>query len=228
MVKHINAYDRSLIQIGNRLLEMSGLVGKRLSEAMNSLIGQDEKLAQSIIAGDDDIDTQEEQLEMECLELISLQQPTDDDLRFLTAAMRIGRELERIGDYSCDIAKLIQGENLKTPYFKPLVDIPRMARIVQDMLDKSIKAFFEKNITLAGQLDDDDCQVDQLFGILVAELTHYMKQGPEYVDQASSLLLTTRYLERIGDHVVNIAEMVIFAETGERHPFKVKRKGCQK
>lgn len=228
MVKHMNAYDRSLIQIENHLLEMSELVGKRLSESMKSLIGQDDQLAQAVIAGDDDIDTREEALEKECLELISLQQPTDDDLRFLTAAMRIGRELERIGDYSCDIAKLVQGLNSKTPYFKPLVDLPRMARMVQDMLDKSIKAYFEKNTTLAGQLDDDDNQVDQLYASLLPELTNYMKQGSEYVDQASSLLLTTRYLERIGDHVVNIAEMVIFAETGERHPFKIKRKGCQK
>jgi phosphate transport system protein len=228
MVKHINAYDRSLIQIGNRLLEMSGLVGKRLSEAMDSLIGQNNKAAESIIAGDDDIDTREEQLEMECLELISLQQPIDHDLRFLTAAMRIGRDLERIGDYSCDIAKLVLGSNSKTPYFKPLVDLPKMAQIVQEMLDKSMKAYFEKNIKLASQLDDDDNQVDQLFAALLVELTNYMKQGPEYVDQASSLLLASRYLERIGDHVVNIAEMVIFAETGERHPFKVKRRGYSK
>lgn len=226
MVKHINAYDRSLIEIGKHLLEMWGLVEKRFSEAMNSLIRQDEKMAQIIITGDDDIDTREEELEKECLELISLQQPTDDDLRFLTAAMRIGRELERVGDYSCDIAKLVLGLNPNTPYFKPLMDLPRMACIVQDMLKKSIKAYFEKNIKLAGQLDDDDNQVDQLFHTLVVELTNYMKQGPEFVDQASSLLLATRYLERIGDHVVNIAEMVIFSETGERHPFKTKRKGC--
>jgi phosphate transport system protein len=222
MVKHINAYDRSLIQIGNRLLEMSGLVGKRLSLAMDSFIRQDDKMAQSIVAGDDDIDTQEESLEMECLELISLQQPTDHDLRFLAAAMHIGRELERIGDYACDIAELILGLKPKAPYFKPLVDLPRMAQIVQEMLDKSMKAYFEKNIKLAGQLDDDDNQVDQLFLALLGELTDYMKQGPEYVDQASSLLLAARYLERIGDHVVNIAEMVIFTETGERHPFKAK------
>jgi phosphate transport system protein len=229
MVKHLNAYDRSLIQIKNRLLEMSGLVGNRLAEAMHSFIGQDEELAQLIIAGDDDIDAREENLEMECLELISLQQPIDHDLRFLAAAMRIGRELERIGDYACDIAKLIVGLKSKTPYFKPLVDLPRMAQTVQEMLAKSMKAYFEKDIKLAGELDGDDNQVDELFLALLGELTDYMKQGPEYVDQASSLLLVTRYLERIGDHVVNIAEMVIFTETGERHPFKAKRKtGCQK
>lgn len=229
MVKHLNAYDRSLIQIGNRLLEMSGLVGNRLSQAMNSFIGQDDGLAQSVIAGDDEVDAMEENLEMECLELISLQQPIDHDLRFLAAAMRIGRDLERIGDYACDISKLIVGLKSKTPYFKPLVDLPRMAQTVQEMLNKSMKAYIEKDIKLAGQLDDDDNQVDQLFSALLVELTNYMKQRPEYVDQASSLLLVNRYLERIGDHVVNIAEMVIFMETGERHPFKAKRRaGCKK
>jgi phosphate transport system protein len=223
MVKHLNSYERTLIEIGQRLSEMSGLVGNRLSDAMKSLVNQDGALAELIIRGDDEVDAREENLEMECLELISLQQPIDHDLRFLAAAMRIARELERIGDYACDIAKLVVGLTSKTPYFKPLLAIPRMAELVREMLEKSLKAYLEKDLGLARQLDDDDNQVDELFLILVAELTGYMKQGPEYVDQASSLLLVTRYLERIGDHIVNIAEMVLFTETGERHPFKLKK-----
>jgi phosphate transport system protein len=213
-----------LIQIGERLLTVSAEVGNRLEEAMRSLLLQDDHIARSVIDGDDLIDAMEETLEMDSLELISLQQPVDRDLRFLAAAMRISRELERIGDYACDIAKLTLGLKQKTPYFKPLIDIPHMAELVQGMLRKSLKAYIDKDLFLARQLDEDDNEIDALFLSLLEELTEYMKKGPEFVDQASGLLLVNRYLERIGDHIVNIAEMVIFTETGERHPFKHKNK----
>ncbi|MGE5575807.1 MAG: phosphate signaling complex protein PhoU [Syntrophothermus sp.] len=228
MIKHLNAYDRALIQIGDRLLKMGDLVGNRLSQAMRSLIDQDEALAKSVVAGDDEIDVIDEALEMEALELISLQQPVDRDLRFLAAAMRISRDLERIGDYACDIAEttiLLKG---KGPYFKPLVDVPRMGELVQAMMRKSLKAHVEKDLASARQMHDDDNEVDNLFLLLLEELTDYMKKGPEYVDQASNLLLVARYLERIGDHVVNISEMTIFAEAGERHPFKTRKPGVQR
>lgn len=224
MVKRLNAYDRALIEIGNRLLKMSNEVGNCLDEAMRSFVLQNDDIARSVIDGDDVIDVMEESLEMDSLELISLQQPMDRDLRFLAAAMRIGRELERIGDYACDIAELTLGLKEKAPYFKPLIDIPHMAGLVQAMLRKSIKSYIDKDLFMAGQLDEDDDEIDRLFLSLQEELTGYMKKGPEFVDQASGLLLATRYLERIGDHIVNIAEMVIFTETGERHPFKQQNK----
>ena len=220
MAIRLNAYDRALIEIGNRLFAMSELVSKYLSEAMNSFINQDAVKAKEVIDGDEAVDAMEESLEMESLELISLQQPMARDLRFLAAAMRIGRELERINDYACDIAELTIGFKKRIPFFKPLVVLPHMAELVRGMMQKSMKAYIEKNITLARQMDQDDDAVDQLFVILLEELTGYMKKNAEYVDQASSLLLAARYLERIGDHIVNIAEMVIFTDTGERHPFK--------
>jgi phosphate transport system protein len=223
-MKHLNTYERALIAIRNELVEMSDLVGKRFTLAMRSFVEQDDQVAAQVIAGDDEIDFQEESLEMESLEIISLQQPMDRDLRFLAAAMRISRDLERIGDYACDIAELTLNLKDKAPYFKPLIDLPNMAELVFNMLRKSIKAYIEKDLVTARKMDDFDNQIDQLFVKLLAELTDYMKKGPEYVDQASTLLLATRYLERIGDHVVNIAEMIIFAETGERHPFKLKKK----
>jgi phosphate transport system protein len=223
-MKHLNTYEQALIAIRNELVEMSDLVGKRFTLAMRSFVEQDDQIAAQVIAGDDEVDFLEESLEMESLEIISLQQPMDRDLRFLAAAMRIIRDLERIGDYACDIAELTLNLRNKAPYFKPLIDLPQMADLVFDMLRRSIKAYIEKDLAIARKMDDFDNQVDQLFVKLLTELTDYMKKGPEYVDQASSLLLATRYLERIGDHVVNIAEMIIFAETGERHPFKVKKK----
>lgn len=224
MVKHLNAYDRALIEIGERLLAISTMVGQQLDEAMRSFIFQDYDLARNVNGGDDLIDAMEESLEMDSLELISLQQPVERELRFLASAMRISRELERIGDYACDIAELALGLKEKVPFINPLPDITHMGALVQAMLQKSIKAYMDKDLFLARQLDTDDHAVDRLFLLLLEELTDYMKQGPEFVTYASSLLLTARYLERIGDHAVNIAEMVIFTETGERHPFKSKNK----
>ncbi len=222
MPKRLNAYDRALIIIKDELLAMSRLVGIRLNEAMCSFIEQDWERAQTIVAGDDEIDLFDESIEQKALELIPLQQPTDYELRFLTAAMRIGRELERIGDYACDIADATL-QLSRGPFFKPLVDLPRLGELVQMMMSKSLRAYFEKDLSTARQLDDDDGEVDSLFIALLEELTGFMKRDPEYVDQASMILLVARYLERIGDHVVNIAEMCIFVETGERHPFKVRK-----
>ncbi len=221
-MKHLNAYDKALIEINRRILNMSELVGASLKEAMDSLVNQDIAKAKAVIDGDEAVDALEEALEMDSLELISLQQPMDRDLRFLAAAMRISRELERINDYACDIAELTLALQPKTPFFKPLVDIPHLAELVQQMMNKSLEAFTKRNSSLARQLDSDDDQVDGLFISLLKELTGYMKKNSEYVDQASSLLLVARYLERMGDHIVNIAEMVIFIDCGERHPFKSK------
>lgn len=226
VVRHLNAYDRALLQAGEKLVHFSRLVGERLARAMETLIRQDKNLARQVTAGDDELDALDEELEMEVLELISLQQPVEQDLRFLAAAMRISRELERIGDYASDIAEsaLLLAE--KGPYFKPLVDVPRMGELVQAMLAKSLKAHVEKDVAAAREMHDDDAVVDALFQQLLDELTDYMKKGPEYVDQASNLLLVARYLERIGDHVVNISEMTVFVETGERHPFKTRKPGA--
>ena len=223
MVKYLNAYERALQQIGATLNQMSRFTGERLAQAMKSFIEQDDQLAHSVISGDDEIDALDETIEMESIDLISLQQPVDADLRFLIAAMRISRELERISDYACDIAEAVLTLKEKKPFFKPLVDLPEMARLVQEMMEKSLKAHLGKEIGVAMQMDADDDQVDRIFLALLQELMGWMKKGPEYVEQASIILLIARYLERIGDHIVNISEMTIFMETGERHPFKTQK-----
>ncbi len=225
MARRLNAYDRAILEFGERLLLLGGHVGDRLAKAMRSLTDQDGDLAKNVIESDDEIDFLDEKLEMEALELISLQQPTDIDLRYLIAITRISRDLERIADYACDLAEVALVLKDKGPYFKPLVDVPRMGRMALEMLAVSLKAHAERDLGTARRMHDEDRAIDELFQGLLAELTEYMKKGPDYVDQASNLLLAARYLERVGDHAVNIAEMTIFAVTGERHPFKTRKPG---
>jgi phosphate transport system protein len=225
-MRHLNAYDRALLQIQEKLVHFSRLVGERLARAMESLVNQDRLLADQVTAGDDELDALDAELEMEVLELIALQQPVEQDLRFLAASMRISRELERIGDYASNIAESAAYLAGKGPYFKPLVDVPHLGELVQAMLAKSLRAHVEKDLAAAREMHDDDAVVDALFQQLLDELTDYLKKGPQYVDQASNLLLVARYLERIGDHVVNISELTIFVETGERHPFKTRKPGA--
>jgi phosphate transport system protein len=223
VVKYVNAYDRALVQSGESLDKMGQLVEAQLTQAIQSFAVQDDQMAHAVLARDDEVDALDESIEREALDLIALQQPVDDDLRFLNATMRISRELERISDYACDIAEAVFNLHQATPFFKPLTDLTRMAVLVRTMLEKSLKAHFRKDLTAAREMDNDDRAVDDIFSVLLKELVDYMKERSEFIEQASVILLVARYLERIGDHVVNIAEMTIFAETGERHPFKMEK-----
>jgi phosphate transport system protein len=222
MVRHLNAYDRALLEIRDQVKLMTEKVANRLEQALRVLNAPDDAMAQALIGADDEIDAMDETIEMESLELISLQQPVDRDLRFLAAAIRISRELERIGDYACDIAKSALHLS-KTTGFELPVDLPVMFNQVQIMLSKSLRAYLENDLDAARRMDDEDDAVDQLFLVVWNRLTDYIKRNPDNIEEACSLLLVVRYLERIGDHLVNIAEMTIFTETGERHPYKARK-----
>lgn len=219
MAKRLNSYDRALLQVNDKLDQMSKLTEKGLVEAVNSFIKSNDKLANEVIAGDDEVDNLDETIEMESINLISLQQPVDYDLRFLIAAMRISRELERISDYACDIAEATLRLKGKVTSLQLPNSLPELIDLVRKMMSKSLKAHFGMDLAVARQMDGDDNEVDRLFLLLSQELLELMKQNPEYVEPASMILLIIRYLERIGDHIVNISEMTIFMETGERHPF---------
>ncbi|MBO8169550.1 MAG: phosphate signaling complex protein PhoU [Thermoanaerobacteraceae bacterium] len=219
MIKHVNAYDRAIRSLQQDIMEMGIKVNEALSMAMDGLKNQNECRCQQVIEMDDVIDDMDYDIEEKALELISLQQPMADDLRVLASALRIIKELERIGDYAVNIAEISIKLKEKGEYFKPLVDIPKMAELAQAMVTKSLEAFTEKNTARAREVNTDDEEVDSLFEALYDELIDFMKQDSSFVDQASYLSLVARYLERIGDHAVNIAEMTIYMVTGERRPF---------
>jgi len=214
----LNAYAKALDALDQKIEKMGRLVIKGLDLAAEALIKQDGNLAVQVQLGDDGVDEIDDGLQYRCLELLTIKQPTENELRRLAAVQRVSRELERFGDYTVNIAEAAAYLAGTGPYFKPLEDIPLMSRIVKDNTIQALLAYRELNLDLAAEVTAGDDRVDGLFKALHDELIGYMKQGARYVEQGSYLLLVARYLERAGDHGVNVAETVKFILTGERRP----------
>ncbi len=219
-MKYLNSYERALLQIQQELIAMGQLVTTRLDEALQAFLTQDVSLARVLMDGDDVIDAYKETIEYQALEWLSLQQPLDKDLRFLMAAIRIGQELERIGDYACDIADSVVCQELPRQWQD---GVEELAGQVSSLLHRSLTAHFNKDLGSARCRNEEDDQVDRLFAKLLRQLLNGMKECPERIEQANALVMVVRYLERIGDRAVNISKMTIYAETGERDPFKSQK-----
>ncbi|NSW55906.1 MAG: phosphate signaling complex protein PhoU [Armatimonadetes bacterium] len=210
-------YREKLARLREMVLEMATFVDGMLSRGMEALQENNPELAEEVRLSDDVSDALNYGIEELAINLLALQQPMARDLREITAAIRIATDLERIGDYSKDIAKVarkLRGE----PLYWPLEDIPEMARLVADMLRKAINAFVDRDVESARSLADDDEAVDIIFKRVTEQLMEHMRQDPRYVFQATQLLFVARYLERIGDHTVNVGERVVYMETGRLTP----------
>ena len=208
------AFDEQLQGLERRLVEMGNFVAGMLDRAVRALKDHDVELAHEVINADDTADQMDLDIEQHCMRLLALQQPMSRDLRTIGTVMKVIADVERVGDYSVDIAKTAI-TLAKTEYFKPLEDIPQMADLVRKMLRLSLEALVEGDLELVYQVVALDDQVDRLWYKLHDQLQEKMQQQPELVPQAMSLLLVARYLERTADHTVNIAERVAYRETGK-------------
>jgi phosphate transport system protein len=148
------------------------------------------------------------------------------DLRFITSAMKIGSELERIGDQSVNIAERTI-ELLKVPPLKPLIDIPHMAGLAQAMVVDSINAFINRDADLARRICERDDEVDQINHQVFRELLTYMMEDPATISRAVELILIGRHLERIADHATNIGEDVIYLVKGKSIKHHIEERGCK-
>lgn len=207
------AFDEQLEVLETRLLEMGRFVEAMLEKAVRSLADQDGKLAREVIAEDDTADAMDLDIEQQCMRLLALQQPMSRDLRTIGTVMKVIADVERIGDYSVDIAKTAI-KLADTEYFRPLVDIQKMTEIVRAMLRQALQALVHHDLDLVAQVIDTDDAVDKLWYKLLEQIENLMQEHPEFVSQGTALLLVARYLERIADHTVNIAERVAYMETG--------------
>ncbi|MFP3903572.1 MAG: phosphate signaling complex protein PhoU [Armatimonadota bacterium] len=207
-------FEEQLQKLQQRLLQMGAFVEAMLDKSSRALTEQDVDLAQEVIESDDIADDMDLAIEKQCMRLLALQQPMSADLRTIGTVMKVIADVERIGDYSVDIAKTAI-ELAHTEYFKPLVDIPKMADRVRDLLREALKALVERDLELVAEVIEGDDDVDRMWHNLRDEIIGIMENDPETVDQGVALVLVARYLERIADHTVNIVERVAYMETGE-------------
>ena len=207
------AFDEQLAELEQRLLKMGEFVETMLEKAGRALVTHDVKLAEEAIAADDAADDMDLEIEQHCMRLLALQQPMSRDLRTIGTVMKVIADVERIGDYSVDIAKTAI-ELAQTEYYKPLEDIPQMVEIVRWMLRQALEALVAHDLALVAKVIERDDEVDRLWYQIRGQVEQVMQERSEVVPQAVALLLVARYLERVADHTVNIAERVAYMETG--------------
>jgi phosphate transport system protein len=177
------------------------------------LVERDTAHCDRVMELENQIDAMNLDIEARALQLLALQQPMARDLRTIAGVLRMITDIERVGDYSVDVAR--QARQLADrPLFKPLIDIPRMADIVQRMLHDALEAFVRRDLNLAMEAVQRDDEVDRLYRSLHEELVEYVQRDPSLTEQAIALLLVGTYLERVADHITNIGERIWFIETG--------------
>jgi phosphate transport system protein len=207
-------FERDLQALRERLLIMGGLAEAMIQKSIKALVERDPRLAQAVLGHEEEMDLLCIEIDDRCFTLLALRQPMASDLRFLVAAIKINSDLERIGDQAVSTA--LRAQSLITqPEVKPLIDIPRMARLAQEMVRKSLDAFVRRDPELARTVIDGDDEVDSLRDQVFRELLTYMMADAATIPRALDLILISRHLERIADHATNIAEDVIYIVRGE-------------
>ena len=218
-------FDEELKDLNVRILKMGALAEEAIMSSVKSLKEQDKGLALKVIDSDKQIDMMELEIEERCLEMLALHQPIAIDLRFITTAMKLNNELERIADLAVDIAQRVL-EIVDKPLLKPLVDIPKLCAIAQNMVKQGIDAFVNRDIELAKKVVLTDPEADKLRNFVQDELINdYIAKDKSTAPRAVPLLLIARHLERICDHATNIAEDVIYmvqAKVVRHHPEKLQ------
>lgn len=213
-------FDHELEQLHLNMIKMGGLIEDAIDKSIKALEKRDWQLARQIIEDDKKIDDAERDIETECLHLLLKQQPVAKDLRAVSTALKMITDMERIGDQAADIADVSLHFDDK-PYIKTIEHIPLMANIVSDMVKESINSFVKSDLKLANAIIKKDDEVDNLFETVKQDIISFMVKSKDEADQAVNFLQIAKYLERIGDHAVNVCEWVIFSMTGEHKNTKI-------
>ena len=206
-------YELELEKLNQDLKEMAHMVENAIEQTFVAFEDQNHEKAEEIIKGDRTINDMERAVESRCLSLILRQQPVACDLRQVSTALKVVTDLERIGDHASDIAELIL--RLKSDHAYHIVKhLPVMAACAQQMVHNAIDAFIERDMDAAVQIIKKDDEVDDLFNQVKNEVIELLKASPDQADQGIDLLMIAKYLERIGDHAVNVCEWTQFSKTG--------------
>ncbi|NOZ94155.1 MAG: phosphate signaling complex protein PhoU [Acidobacteria bacterium] len=206
-------FEEELDQIRATILAMAGLVERCLEEVTRALTSGDRTLAQSVIDTDDAIDAYEVKIDRLATEFMVRHQPTAADLRFVVAAIKLGPELERVGDNAVNIAQRVL-DLAGTKPVKPLIDLPRMLHLARAMVSDGITAYVERDSMAAREIIGRDDEVDQLYLQLFRELITFMIEDPRTITRAIDLIFIARFAERIADQATNICEEVVYLVEG--------------
>jgi phosphate transport system protein len=209
-------YEKELKNVFDNLVLMCRRIETAIENCVTALTERDFELAKEVFREDTLIDQMERDIERTCLRILMMEQPVASDFREVSAALKMITDLERIGDQARDIAEITTqfGEE---EYIRKLEHIKQMAVIVIQMVRDGVQAYINRDLELARSLDKTDDKADALFNIIMSDLTALIKQNPDHAEQAIMFMMITKYLERIGDHAVNIGEWVEYAITGY-HP----------
>ncbi|MBC8546142.1 phosphate signaling complex protein PhoU [Clostridiaceae bacterium NSJ-31] len=210
-----STFDMELEQLNLDLIKMGGMIEEAIAKSIRALEQSNTAIASEIIQSDHSVDDMEKQIEARCLRLLMRQQPVARDLRAISTALKMITDMERIGDHAADIAEL----TIRLDGNKPEAmaqHIPDMADIATQMVRACVQSFIENDLDLAKATIQRDDEVDDLFNVVRDELIKMLENGSdaETANQAIDLMMIAKYLERIGDHAVNICEWVVFYDTG--------------
>jgi phosphate transport system protein len=216
-------FDDALRDLREDLLRMASFTEAMLDEAVRSLTEQDISLANEVIRKDDTVDDMDIDIESRCMRMLALHHLGSKDLRVIGTALKLISDLERIGDYSVDIARTAK-VLADVEYFKPLEDIRHMAELTKGMMRDALTAFVRSDMKLVQKVCNEDAKIDGLWDLLLEELIDRMSRESAICKQATHLLLVARYLERIADHATNVAERVAYIETGKLEQLAVSHR----
>ncbi len=206
-------FDEELKHLKERLLSMAGMAEQSIGKAVKALVDRNPAMAEAVIRDDVGINQLEVEIEETCLTLLARYQPEAKDLRFIAMVFKIVNDLERVSDQAVNISERTL-DLLKAPLLKPLIDIPKMAQLAQQMLKDGLDAFVNRDADLARAVCRRDDEVDHLNDQVYHELLVYMTKDPNTIMRAVDLILIGRHLERVADHATNIAEDVYYLVRG--------------
>lgn len=207
-------FDIEIEQLNELLLRMGAMVEDAIAQSIRALLERDMAAAEKVIAGDDAIDRMELEIDHHTIELIAAMQPTATDLRYFASVMKITPQLERMADLAQDVCERAIELN-REPQLKPMIDLPRLAGIAQDMVRQSLDAFVRRDTALAREVIRRDDEVDDLTEKCFRDLLDYMIEDPRNIARAIRLTFVGKYFERVADGATNICEMVVYLAEGK-------------
>lgn len=206
--------DRDLKTLKKNILNLGGKVEDAIKKAINALVDRRPELADEVVNGDSEIDSDEVEIEEKCMKVLALHQPVASDLRFIITALKVNSVLERMGDQAANIALRARFLSDEDPIDIP-IDLTDMVDQVKKMVEKSLESLVNQDPELAREVSDMDDEVNDAHQRMFQGIQELMADKPETIERAIHTLLVSRYLERIGDLTKNIAEDVIFLSEGK-------------